>query len=427
MKSTSFFIASAAVALLSVQTPAQQPSSTLAFTGARVIDGTDRAPIDNATILVRGGKIVAVGAASAVTVPAGAQRVPLAGKTVIPGLVNAHGHVGNTVGLEGGKYSAENVQNDLRTYAAYGVTTVFSLGDDQAASIAARDSQKTPSLNRARLFVAGPVLAPKTVDEARKLVDEDAAMKVDIVKIRVDDNLGTTAKMAPEIYRAVIDQAHKKGLRVAVHLFYLEDAKQVLDAGADFIAHSVRDVEVDDAFVAMLKRKDVCYCPTLMREVSTFVYESTPSWFTDPLFLKHVDPKTVETLKQPARQEQMHSSKSAQRYKAQLPVASRNLKKLSDAGVTIAMGTDTGPPARFQGYFELMELELMAKAGLTPQKVLASATRDAARCMKLDGEIGTLAANKWADFVVLDADPLADISNVKKISAVYVAGNKIAQ
>ena len=413
------------LALWTVGAPAQQSGSTKAFTGARVIDGTVRAPVDNATILVRDGRIVSVGPAAGVTVPAGAERVALAGKTVIPGLVNAHGHVGNTVGLEQGKYSAENVQKDLRTYAAYGVTTVFSLGDDQAASIAARDSQKTPALDRARLFVAGPVLAPKTVEEARKLVDEDAAMKVDIVKIRVDDNLGTTAKMAPEIYRAVIDQAHKKGLRVAVHLFYLDDAKSVLDAGADFIAHSVRDVEVDDAFAQMLKRRDVCYCPTLMREVSTFVYESTPVWFADPLFLKHVDPKTVETLKQPAQQEKVHSSQSAQRYKAALPVASRNLKKLSDAGVSIAMGTDTGPPARFQGYFELMELELMAKAGLTPQKVLASATRDAARCMKLDREVGTLEANKWADFVVLDADPLADVSNVKKISAVYIAGNRV--
>jgi imidazolonepropionase-like amidohydrolase len=214
---------------------------------------------------------------------------------------------------------------------------------------------------------------------------------------------------------------------VAVHLFYLDDAKSVLDAGADFIAHSVRDVEVDDAFAAMLKRRDVCYCPTLMREVSTFVYESTPPWFADPLFLKHVDTKTVETLKQPAQQQKMHENKSAQRYKAALPVASRNLKKLSDAGVSIAMGTDTGPPARFQGYFELMELEMMAKAGLTPQKVLVSATRDAARCMKLDREVGTLEANKWADFVVLDADPLADISNVKKISAVYIAGNAVAK
>ena len=336
MKSHPLFIASAAVALLSVQTPAQQPSSTIAFTGARVIDGTDRAPIDNATILVRGGKVVAVGAASSVTVPAGAQRVPLAGKTVIPGMVNAHGHVGNTVGMEQGHYSADNVARDLKTYAAYGITTVVSLGDDQAAGIAARDAQKTPSLDRARLFVAGPVLAPKTVDEARTLVDADAAMKVDIVKIRVDDNLGTTPKMAPEIYKAVIDQAHKKGLRVAVHLFYLEDAKAVLDAGADFIAHSVRDTAVDDSFVAMLKRRNVCYCPTLMREVSTFVYETTPPWFADPLFLKHADKAAVEALKQPARQQAMATNKAAQRYKAGLEVANRNLKKLSDAGVRIA-------------------------------------------------------------------------------------------
>ena len=211
MKSLPIGIVCAAVALWSVSTPAQQPASTTAFTGARVIDGTDRAPIDNATILVRDGRIVAVGPAAGVTVPAGAQRVSLAGKTVIPGLVNAHGHVGNTAGMEQGHYSAENVTRDLRTYAAYGITTVFSLGDDQAAGIAARDSQRTPTLDRARLFVAGPVLAPKSPADAVRLVDEDAAMKVDIVKIRVDDNLGTTPKMAPEIYRAVIDEAHKKG------------------------------------------------------------------------------------------------------------------------------------------------------------------------------------------------------------------------
>jgi imidazolonepropionase-like amidohydrolase len=215
-------------------------------------------------------------------------------------------------------------------------------------------------------------------------------------------------------------------MRVAVHLFYLEDAKAVLDAGADFIAHSVRDVEVDDAIIGMLKRRDICYCPTLMREVSTFVYESTPAWFSDPLFLKHADAKTLEQLKEPARQAAMKNSRSAQRYKAGLEVANRNLKKLSDAGIKIAMGTDTGPPARFQGYFELMELEMMAKAGLTPKQVLASATRDAARCQKLN-DVGTLEANKWADFVVLDADPLANVSNTRKINAVYVAGNSVAR
>jgi len=405
-----------------------QPAATRikAFVGARVIDGTDRAPIDNGVIVVRDGRIVAVGPLGRVTIPPEAQRVTLTGKTVIPGLVNAHGHVGNTVGMEQGHYSAENVLRDLKTYAAYGVTTVYSLGDDQDASFKARDAQNTPALDRARLFAAGPVLAPKSPDEARTLVGGVAAMKADIVKIRVDDNLGATPKMAPEIYKAVIDEAHKKGMRVAVHLFYLEDAKAVLDAGADFIAHSVRDVDVDDAFVAMLKRRDVCYCPTLMREVSTFVYESTPSWFSDPLFLKHADMKAVEPLKEPARQAQMKTSRSAQRYKAGLEVANRNLKKLSDAGVKIAMGTDTGPPARFQGYFELMELEMMAKAGLTPKQVLASATRDAARCQKLN-DVGTLEANKWADFVVLDADPLADISNVRKINSVWIAGNTVAR
>jgi imidazolonepropionase-like amidohydrolase len=420
--------ASAIVAsITTVTVPAQAQGGVKAFTGARVIDGTDRAPIDNATIVVRNGRIVAVGPAASVTVPAGATRVALTGKTVIPGIINAHGHVGNTVGLQQGHYSAENVMRDLKLYADYGVTTVFSLGDDQEAGFKIRDAQNVPSLDHARLYVAGPVLAPKTPEEARKQVDEVAAMKADIVKIRVDDNLGTTPKMAPEIYKAVIDESHKKNMRTAVHLFYLEDAKSVLDAGADFIAHSIRDKDVDDAVIAMLKRRDVCVCPTLTREVSTFVYETTPPWFNDPLFVKYQDPKTIAELKEPARQEQMKNSKSAQRYKVALEQAMKNTKKLADSGVKLAMGTDTGPPARFQGYFELMEMELMAKAGLTPKQVLLSSTRDAARCQKLDRDLGTLEANKWADFVVLDADPLADISNTKKISDVYIAGNKVAR
>ena len=121
----------------------------------------------------------------------------------------------------------------------------------------------------------------------------------------------------------------------------------------------------------------------------------------------------------------MRKNPAAQRYKLALEQANRNLKKLADAGVRIAMGTDTGPPARFQGYFELLELEMMAKAGLTPRQILAAATRDAARCMNLDGELGTLAPDKWADFVVLNADPLADITNVRQIDAVYIAGNRV--
>jgi imidazolonepropionase-like amidohydrolase len=415
----------AAIAAALTASPAGQPAApSRAFTGLRLIDGTNGAPIANATIVVRDGRIVTAGPAARVAIPRDAERVSLAGKTVMPGLVNAHGHVGDTDGLEGNHYSGANVLRDLRLYAAYGVTTVVSLGGDEAPSFGARDSQRTASLDRARLFVAGPVLSPRTPQEARQLVDEDVRLKVDIVKIRVDDNLGTTPKMPPEIYRAVIDQAHARGLRVAVHLFYLADAKLLLDAGADFIAHSIRDTDVDAPVIAALKARDVCVCPTLTRELSTFVYASTPAFFSDAFFLKHADPKVVAALEEPARQDAMRTSVAAARYKAGLEVASRNLKTLSDAGVTIAMGTDTGPPARFQGYFEQLELEMMAKAGLTPRQVLAAATRDAARCMKIDKEVGTIEAGKWADFLVLNADPLVDIKNTRAIDSVWIAGSR---
>jgi imidazolonepropionase-like amidohydrolase len=382
--------------------------------------------IENAAMIVRGGKVEAVGPMADVAIPHDMVRVDLGGRTVMPGLVNAHGHVGDTEGLEGGHYSAEHVRRDLETYAEYGVTTVFSLGGDGPAGFAARDEQDTPSLDRARLFVAGPVLSPATPAEARTQVDEVAAMKANIVKIRVDDNLGTTKKMTPAIYRAVIDQAHKDGMRAAVHVFYLEDAKGVLDAGADFIAHSVRDQPVDPAFVDALKRRHVCYCPTLMREVSTFVYGTTPAFFGDPFFQEGADPLVVAALKDPARQQAMRNSREAREYKAGLEVAERNLKTLKDAGVTIAMGTDTGPPARFQGYFEQLELEEMTKAGLTPAEAIQAATRDAASCMHLDG-VGTLEPGKWADFLVLAANPLENIRNTRKLDDVFIAGNRVAR
>jgi imidazolonepropionase-like amidohydrolase len=413
MKPTRFITAVAIACVASLTgTGAQTPAAVKAFTGARLIDGTDRGPIADATILVRGGRIVAAGPSSSVQVPDGAERIALNGKTVIPGLINAHGHV-NTP------------DQDLKTYAAYGVTTVFSLGGESAAHFTARDSQNTPALNRSRIFVAGPVVAATTPEAARQEVAKVHAMKADLVKIRVDDNLGTTAKMTSAVYTAVIDEAHKRGLRVATHLYYLEDAKGLLDAGADFIAHSIRDADVSPEVISKLKARDICVCPTLMREVSTFVYESTPDFFADPFFLKYSDMKQVETLKTSASQEAMRKSTSAQRYKAQLPVASRNMKRLADSGIPIAMGTDTGPAGRFQGFFELKELEMMVQAGLTPKQVLQSATRDAARCWKVDKDLGTVESGKWADFVVLDADPLANISNTQKISAVYIAGNNV--
>jgi imidazolonepropionase-like amidohydrolase len=393
---------------------AAQSARVVAFTGMRLIDGTEAAPVANATLVVSDGRIVAAGPADRVTIPPGAERVRLDGSVVIPGLINAHGHVNDAA-------------RDLGVYAAYGVTTVFSLGGESDAVFAARAGQATPALDRSRVFVAGPVLTPGSPAEARAQVAGVAARHVDFVKIRVDDNLGTTEKMAPEVYRAVIAEAHRLGVRVAAHVFYLADAKALVAAGVDFIAHSVRDADVDAELIAALKASGVCVSPTLMREVSTFVYESTPAFFADPLFAAHANAEWVATLSEPARQQAVRSSASAQRYKAGLDVAKRNVKALSDAGIPIAMGTDTGPTGRFQGYFELMELELMVDAGLSPGQALAAATRDAARCMGVDGDLGTLEPGKWADFVVLDGDPLVDVANVRRIAAVYTAGNRVAR
>ncbi|MFN9087543.1 MAG: amidohydrolase family protein [Gemmatimonadaceae bacterium] len=404
----------AALALCATMVPtlsAQPAPVTRAFTGFTLIDGTDRAPVSDATLLVRDGRIIAVGPAAQVAVPAGADRIDLRGRFIVPGLINAHGHAASTA--------------NLATYAAYGVTTVFSLGDEPPEVFTARDAQRMVAPPHARVYVAGPVLTPTSPDDARTQVAAVAARGVDIVKIRVDDNLGTARTMTPEVYRAVIDAAHARGLRVAVHLYYLEDAKALLAAGADFIAHSVRDLPVDDAFVRALVASNVCYTPTLMREVSTYVYESTPAFFGDSLFLAHANREWIATVSQPARQEATRTSASAQRYKAQLPVAMRNLGTLHRAGVPIAMGTDTGPLGRFQGYFELMELEMMVDAGLTPAQALRSATRDAARCLQLDRELGTLEPGKAADLLVLEANPLERMANIRRQHSVWIGGTMV--
>jgi imidazolonepropionase-like amidohydrolase len=399
-----------------------------AFVGARLVDGTGRPAVEGATLLVRDGRVVAMGPAAQVALPPGTERIDVGGRTIIPGLVNAHGHVGETKGLRSGPelYDEENVQRQLGLYARYGVTTVFALGGDQAPAFRLRDRQRVAAPAEARLYVAGPIIVGTTPDEVRARVDAVAAMKPDLIKIRVDDNLGTTPKMSPEVYRAVIEQAHRHDLRVAAHVFYLEDAKGVLLAGADFIAHSIRDREVDDELLGLLRQRDVCVCPTLTREVSTFVYESEPAFFKDPFFLREAETGVLAELRDPKRQETYRTG-PGQQYKKALEVAKRNLKVLVDRGVRIAFGTDTGPPARFQGYFEHMELELMAEAGLTPRQVLQAATGDAAKCWNVAGQVGTLEPGAWADFVVLGQNPLDDIRNSRTIDSVWLAGNRLAR
>jgi imidazolonepropionase-like amidohydrolase len=419
----------AALVMSNVAIPNAQPQSAavVAFTGARLIDGTGRLTSDTGTLVVRGGRIEAAGPAASVRVPAGARTEDLGGRYVVPGFIATHVHVSDINGAAPRAYTDENTIRQLRLFAQYGVTTVVSLGGEQAPAFRAREMQQSPALTHARLLVAGEIVTAQTPDAARTAVARVAATRPDFIKIRVDDNLGTTAKMSPETYRAVIEEAHRHKIPVAAHLFYLEDAKGLLRAGVDMIAHSVRDKDIDDEFIALMRARNVPYVPTLTREMSTFIYEAKPAFFDDPFFLRGADPRVVLQLQEPARQQAMRTSASAQAYKAALVVAERNVKRAADAGLLIAMGTDSGSfPERFQGYFEHLELVQMAHAGLTPAQILKSATGDAARALRRT-DVGTLAPGAWADMLVLEANPLDSIANTQRIHSVWVAGNRVGQ
>ena len=412
------------IALMACKRPEQTNQSFTAYTGATIIDGNGSNPIRDGVLLISNERVVAVGTKESVKIPEHATVHDVAGKTIIPGLINAHGHVGDVKGIDGGHYSHENIIDNLSIYARYGITTVVSLGGDKPGAESLRAVKDTANTQHARLFIAGEIINGKTPEEAMAVADSNHHMGVDIMKIRVDDNLGTSPKMPEEIYRAAIKRAHELGYKMATHMYYLDDARKLLDAGSDMMAHSVRDLPVDDAFIQLIKQKKASYCPTLTRELSTFVYEDTAEFFSDPFFTREYDTAIIKPLLDPARQQKMRESKSAQTYKKQLPVAKANLKTLCNQGVPIVFGTDSGVPTRFIGYFEHVEMNMMADAGLTPEQILLSATKNPAEYLGLK-DVGTLVPGHWADFIVLDADPLSDIKNVRKINAVFIGGHEV--
>jgi imidazolonepropionase-like amidohydrolase len=374
-----------------------------------------------ADILVVDGRIVEVGEPS---IPSNAAVLDCSGKWILPGLVEAHAHVSGYWAPEDLADSAVRLEEELRHYARYGVTTVSSLGDEPPEARQVRDSQETPQLDRARLTFAGPVVTAVDPAGARASVAQNAENDVDWIKIRVDDNLGTAEKMPWDAVAAVLEAAQERGLRLASHIFYLDDAKRLLEMGAGLVAHSIRDAAVDDEIIGLFRDTGTCYVPTLTREVSAFVYENRPEFFDDPFFRKGAKISEVERVSEPAFMESMRTSSSSAGYRVGLEFALSNLKTLSEEGVKIAFGTDAGPPGRFPGYFEHLELEMMVEAGLSPEQALVSATRTAASCLGLP-DVGTLEPGNWADLLVLGSDPLEDINATRSLEMVFVAGNEV--
>jgi imidazolonepropionase-like amidohydrolase len=411
------------VVSLAVVAYGQQPA-TVALVGARVIDGTGAAPIANATILISNGRIDRIGPSASLKIPAGATRVDVAGKTIIPGLVNAHGHLGHG---DSTLPVYDQIIQQLQLYSKFGVTTVYALGDDGVQSVRVSEENNNGPLTRARLFVSGARATATTAEEARKTIADRHALRINIIKTGIGEG-NSGADMQPEVYTALIDEAHKRKLRVAAHLVTLAQAKGLVGAGLDVIAHSIRDQDVDAAFIAELKRRNIGYIPTLTRDLSVFQYESTPDYIDEaffqrgmPLYAPH-----IARVKDPALHAKIKANPGTAVSKRQFEQALRNLKLLSDGGVTIAMGTDSGTgTGRWQGYFEQVEMELMVKAGMTPMQSLVASTGNAAKVMGIDKELGTLQPGKRADFVVLTADPLADIKNTRTIESVWIDGRQM--
>ena len=401
----------------------QPGSGATAFVNANIWDGTGTATQVGAYLLVRAGRIETVGKGDA---PAGAEIIDLDGAWVGPGFINAHGHVSGLWADDSIQGDVERARGTLAVYARYGVTTVNSLGDsaDPVVADGVREQRDDPALNYARAYVAGTVVAGSTAEEARSTAQANIGLGVDSMKLRVDDNLGSGQKMPWDAVQAGIGVARQNNIPVATHIFYMDDAAMLLDMGTNLIAHSVRDQRVDDAFTQKLRNSGVCYVPTLVREVTTFVYSERPDFFDDPFFLEHANRNEMARVSEPAYMARIAGSPAAAAYREALPLAQENLRTLASAGVPIAFGTDSGPGGRFPGFLEHEEFDLMAEAGLTPEEILLSATSVAADCLGLEN-VGTLAVGKWADFVVLAEDPLEDIKATRNLRAVYIAGNLV--
>jgi imidazolonepropionase-like amidohydrolase len=415
----------------------------------RLIDGNGGAPKEHVDVAVKGDRIERLSAATGHPPRTGAAVLDLHGKSLLPGLISDHSHLGLTNGTSAGGNNAtpDNILRQLKQYQAYGVTTVVSLGLNQssfyavAAKVHSGEWPGADMLGADRGFGAvdgappaamgigdAQVYRPRTEAEARREVRETAERHPALIKIWVDDFHGKMpVKLAPPLYKAIIDEAHAQSIRVAAHIFYLDDAKRLVADGVDVLAHGVRDTRVDEEFIQALKARHVWYVPTLGLDEGFYLFAEQPDLAAQPLLRHALQPELAAQLADPAwRAKVLADGAKLAADKSAAAINLQNVKILYDAGVQIGFGTDSGAtPLRIAGFAEHHELALLVKAGLSPLQAIGTATKNAAALLHLDDR-GVIEPGKRADFFIVDGDPSASIENADRIVSVWQAGKQVS-
>ncbi len=446
MKNRFIHLISAVLIFLAWDTKTPSPvGDSRLLRNVTLIDGNGSAPLEHMDIWIQGDKIAGIGKDLAVS---GADIKDLTGKTIMPALVSAHVHVGTLkdTTTKPENYTRANILHQLNRYQEYGIGNILVMGTDRPMLFnGLRDSSEKGKLPGARLHTAGygfgvpaaappvafamdEVFRPSSAAEVPAMVDALAKLNPTVIKMWVDDFGGRLKKMDEEVYRTIISEAHKHGIRVASHLYYLEDARKLVGYGLDIIAHSIRDKDIDDNLLQLMKAKGTIYIPTLSLDEYAYIYAQRPEWVDNAFFKASLEKGVYEMITSKNYQDKIKNSPDYERNAAGFATALRNLKKIYDAGITVALGTDSGAlPIRAQGFSEHLELELMVQAGLTPLQVLTVATKNAANALLIGKQFGTIEKGKVADLLILDADPSQGIKNTRKIFAVYKNGREVSK
>jgi imidazolonepropionase-like amidohydrolase len=404
--------------------PPENAKPLVAIVGARLVDGSGAAPIEDSVIVIEGTRIRSAGPRSMTPVPQGGEIVNGAGKTVIPGLVDVHVHYPD---------DPAEMQRGLRAQLYFGVTTVRSAGADTDQLLDVIADLRAGKIAGPRLYTAGrgfthpqghPIAhRPDTPDEARQQVGELAAQNVDFLKLWVDSIYGKLPKITPEIRRAIVEEAARHHIPVVAHISDEEDVYQLADLGVNDFLHTVRDKEPDAKFIEFARSRNLTFAPTLTAIQRAWYFAENPQALQDPGVQLGLSAAALAEIENPQTQRKMLDDPNLQRSRDELARAGRFVQQMSAAGVTLLVGSDSGAAAIPEGWGTHNEMALLVDAGLSPAEVIRMATSGGAqRIAKGKPEFGLLEAGNIADLVLLDANPLENIHNTQKIARVMQAG-----